>query len=92
MQVTNPFNIRSEAERYNKYRPMYHAIPFQMVRDFLGHDFNAALDVACGTGHSTLALAKFSKSTVGCDVSESMLAEAPQAPDIEFVQAKAEEF
>ncbi len=91
MDVTNPFEIENEAARYQKYRPKYHHIPFGMIRDFVRRDFNSTLDVACGTGHSTFALAKISRTTIGCDLSESMLAEARKEFEMDFLQASAED-
>ena len=91
MQITNPFKIESEAVRYQKYRPQYHHIPFNIIRNYVGKDFESSLDVACGTGHSTFALAGLSQKTVGCDLSEAMLNEARKNFEIEFLQAGAED-
>ena len=90
MEVTNPFETEEEASRYEKYRPQYHYIPLNKVREFVGKDFGYSLDVACGTGHSTIALSKISKEVVGCDLSETMLSEARKNTDIEFIQSCAE--
>lgn len=90
--VTNPFVSTREAERYHRFRPRYHDLPFQQLRAFLGHDVERTLDVACGTGHSTEALTRISKTAVGCDASSAMLTEARRAlPHCELVQAQAEQ-
>lgn len=86
----NPFNIEEEATRYQKYRPRYHHIPFGMIRDYVGKNFDLSLDVACGTGQSTDALSKVSNKVIGCDLSESMLKEAKKNYKHEFRRAKAE--
>lgn len=91
MGVVNPFRIESEAARYHRYRPRYHHLPLKQIRDLVGKDFESALDVACGTGHSTVEISKISKRTFGCDASESMLSEARKHPGIEFVWANAED-
>jgi ubiquinone/menaquinone biosynthesis C-methylase UbiE len=90
MEVINPFEIEGEAKRYHTYRPRYHHIPLREVRNYVGNDFVASLDVACGTGHATDAISRISKKTVGCDLSESMLREARSHFPLEFVKANAE--
>lgn len=89
MEVKNPFEVKSEATRYENYRPKYHHIPFEQIGKIVGKTFSSSLDVACGTGHSTIALSKFSEKIVGCDLSETMLSEARKYKGIEFVQANA---
>jgi ubiquinone/menaquinone biosynthesis C-methylase UbiE len=89
-KVRNPFIEESEARRYDRYRPRYHELPFQELCSFFNKKFERALDVACGTGHSTRALATISKSVVGCDISSSMLAEARLNSEIKFLEAQAE--
>jgi ubiquinone/menaquinone biosynthesis C-methylase UbiE len=49
-----------------------------------------ALDVACGTGLSTVALSEFAGAVVGTDRSPEMLAAAPHRPGVSFVRALAE--
>jgi ubiquinone/menaquinone biosynthesis C-methylase UbiE len=90
MEVINPFEIEGEAARYDAFRPRYHHIPLGLIRNLVGKDFDFSLDVACGTGHSTVALSKISKKTVGCDQSEVMLREARVNSNIEYVRADAE--
>ena len=76
MEVKNPFEVENEAARYERYRPRYHHISFEKIQKTVGKKFSSALDVACGTGHSTTALSIISEKAVGCDLSESMLYEA----------------
>lgn len=90
MTVINPFEIEGEASRYHTFRPRYHHIPLGLVREYIGRDFDTSLDVACGTGHSTQALSKISKKTFGCDLSESMLKEARESLECEFLLSPAE--
>lgn len=90
MEVENPFVIDEEALRYDRYRPQYHDIPFGLIKQELDSPLESVLDVACGTGHSTKALAKISESVVGCDLSPSMLQVARKNLDVEFVCADAQ--
>ncbi|GFU08321.1 methyltransferase DDB_G0268948 [Trichonephila clavipes] len=43
---------------------------------FVSSPFDQAVDVGCGTGQSTLALAPYFQSVLGCDVSKSQILEA----------------
>ncbi len=90
MNVENPFVNNNESERYSKFRPQYHHMPFAQINEYIGKKVDRALDVACGTGHSTSALAEISNSVVGCDLSNSMLQEAYKNYQLEFIQAAAE--
>lgn len=73
--VANPFACEANASTYHAYRPQYHHIPFGHLKKILG-EVDTALDVACGTGHSTAALSRICRSVRGCDASPTMLAEA----------------
>jgi ubiquinone/menaquinone biosynthesis C-methylase UbiE len=48
------------------------------------------LDVACGTGMSSVALAQFADQVVGIDASPAMLHAARRAANVAYVQAGAE--
>jgi SAM-dependent methyltransferase len=50
-----------------------------------------AIDVACGTGLSTIALKPVAHEIVGTDISEEMIRLAPVDPQIRYVVAPAEE-
>jgi ubiquinone/menaquinone biosynthesis C-methylase UbiE len=93
--VKNPFADAKAAKRYHEFRPRYHDIAFKKLKKLIGRKvvgkkFADTLDVACGTGHSTVSLAKISKRTIGCDNSQAMLIEARKHSDLEFVNANAE--
>jgi len=64
-----------------------------LVKDFLNLEqpVERALDVACGTGQSCVALRALAKRIVGVDTSPEMLAEAPVDSAIEYLEAPAEE-
>jgi SAM-dependent methyltransferase len=57
----------------------------------LGEPVERALDVACGTGQSCMALKSLARRVVGADNSSEMLAAAPADPAIEYVEAPAEQ-
>ena len=50
-----------------------------------------ALDVACGTGQSTLALKEVAYQVVGTDTSREMLDRAPREAGVQYVGASAED-
>jgi SAM-dependent methyltransferase len=83
------FDHPERARRYEQTRPQVHD---QVVRELLelrGGDRapEFALDLACGTGHLTRALAGRVGRVLGLDVSTSMLSAAP--PDVRGVVACA---
>ncbi len=89
--VKNLFVEIEEAKRYEAYRPVYHHLLAALLKEFWGRNIPSTLDVACGTGHSTTALAEISDFIIGCDISEGMLLEARRKSQIQFVLANAED-
>src|SRR4051794_20513074 len=77
--IKNSFSDSSVSKNYHVFRPRYHHIPVQRLGKVLGSISGKVLDVACGTGHSTEALAKTYSNVIGCDISASMLAVAHQS-------------
>ena len=70
------------ARHYSAFRPPLHRF---ILRQCLGEDlFSKVLDIGCGTGHSTLALADFCQKVVGFDLSQFMLQQALLHPNIEY--------
>lgn len=89
----NPFVHKAAAQRYAAARPYYHPEVIDRVRAYLkmGQALEHALDVACGTGQSCVALKSIARRIVGTDTSPEMLAEARADPAIEYIQAPAEQ-
>ncbi len=87
----NYFSFATAAERYAQGRP-YQLHPPVMERICAavspGERIDRALDVACGTGQSSRALAAIADEVIGADLSWEMLRHAP--PALRYVQAKAE--
>jgi SAM-dependent methyltransferase len=88
----NLFGYRAAARRYTKGRPYFHPKVIARVRDFLelAGPVGAALDVGCGSGLSTLALAEIARSVVGVDASREMVALAPPGARVSYLVAPAE--
>jgi len=89
----NYFAHETAAERYARSRPYFHPLVMQMIRRFLRLEsaVAVAVDVACGTGQSALALTEIADLVVAADVSCSMLAQAPAHARIRYVNAPAEQ-
>jgi SAM-dependent methyltransferase len=89
----NFFGYRAAAHRYTKGRPYFHPKVIARVRDFLklSAPVGAALDVGCGSGLSTVALAEIARRVVGVDASAEMVALAPQDARVSYAVAPAEE-
>jgi len=88
----NYFVHASVAERYARDRPYFHPLVIERIRAFLRLDgpVPMALDVGCGTGHSTVALAEIASSVIATDIAPAMLAQAPVHPRIRYLEAAAE--
>ena len=91
--MRNYFDSREAAGRYSVARPYFHPLVIGKIKGFLRLDepVPLALDVACGTGQSTMALKEIAKEIVGVDSSEEMLARAPRDGRIRYVRASAED-
>lgn len=86
------FDRAELARRYHSHRPRVHT---QVVQEIAARRppraVESALDVCCGTGHSTEALATFAPSVCACDASAAMLSIARQeVSSARFVRSDAE--
>jgi SAM-dependent methyltransferase len=90
--VRNYFTAPAAAARYAAGRPNRQSRALELVaeslREFL--PFAQALDVGCGTGHSTAALLPYATRIIGLDSSSAMLAQAAPDPRIEYRKGYAE--
>lgn len=91
--MNNFFAHYTAAQRYASARPYFHPMVIDRLRRFTGLDIpvGRALDVACGTGQSTRALAEIAESVVGIDASEAMIDQAPMLPGVAYRVAPAED-
>ena len=85
----NYFALASAAERYARGRPYFHRLATARIAAVSG-PVARALDVGCGTGLSTRALAEIAETVVGTDASANMLAEAEPHPRVSYLAAPAE--
>jgi SAM-dependent methyltransferase len=93
MDMANPFVTDSMAAGYATSRPPVHVrVMEQAYRELGRHEpFQRALDVGCGAGVSTRALAGFGRECMGLEPAEAMLQWAPAiAPTASFVVGAAE--
>lgn len=79
------------ATRYSTFRPYFHPLVVERMKSRIGGNFVRALDIACGTGLSTVPLLEISEEVFGADVSGAMLAVASRRDAIEYVEAPAED-
>ncbi|MFN8483775.1 MAG: class I SAM-dependent methyltransferase [Anaerolineae bacterium] len=90
--MPNYFAFTDVGRRYADARPYVHPEIVAHIGDTLGlaAPIARALDAACGTGHSALALRGIAASVVGLDPSAEMLAHAPPASGVSYVRGQAE--
>ena len=91
MSTSNPFSASEVAERYARGRPYHHRRTLERGLAFGPsiHD-GVALDVACGTGLSTRALAELGFPVVGIDLTPAMVAVAHRQEGLPFALAASE--
>ncbi len=88
------FEGYEQAQRYHLYRPKVHHHLIPLIQEQLGtySKVRKALDIGCGTGHSTSPLQKLADETIGIDISPGMLQVAQETyPTITFLEAAAEQ-
>ncbi len=85
----NYFGLTSAAERYARGRPYFHRLAVARIAAICG-PIGSALDVGCGTGLSTRALAEVAETVIGTDISADMLAQAEPHPRVTYLAASAE--
>jgi len=76
--MQNNFFFSAEtATRYNTYRPVVHGVIAEWLAGAgLPGPYRRAIDVACGTGHSTLPLQRLAQQVDAIDISPEMVAAA----------------
>lgn len=88
----NYFNSAEIAARYTQVRPYYHAEVAERLRTFAGVErFGRVLDVGCGSGQSSIALAGIAGQVIAIDPSPSMLGAAQVHPRVLYQPGLAEE-
>ena len=88
--AANPFASAEMALQYHSGRPYHHKRTLSRALELAPVDRGPALDVACGTGLSTLALAELGFDATGIDTAASMLAIARETTRLPYVVAAAE--
>jgi SAM-dependent methyltransferase len=87
--VGNPFAASDVGAVYAQGRPYHHPRTLGRVRDQLGR-LERGLDVACGTGMSTIALRDYADTVVGVDISPEMMRAATRPEGVTHVLARSE--
>ena len=81
--MANEYNI-NVAKHYAAFRPALHEVILRRLIRPSEH-FKIGLDVGCGTGYSTVALAEYCKRVIGLDPNQTMLDKATAHPKISYV-------
>lgn len=90
---TQHWSSRSAAENYARGRPYHQDQVIERARRFLGIRGRVprALDVACGTGLSSIALKEIARRIVACDVAADMVSVATRDSRIDYLIGRAED-
>ena len=90
--LINPFVTPETARAYAQGRPYFHLLVMEKVKEKLAlpAPVELAVDVACGTGLSSLALLALADRVVATDSSREMLAQSPEHERISYRLAPAE--
>eukprot|EP00760_Papus_ankaliazontas_P003378 PhM_4_TR11589/c0_g1_i1/m.81984 len=89
------------SSRYAVFRPQYPAELFRVVAEATGASRNLCVDIGCGPGQATLALAPYFKKVLGVDPSatqiesaakSNQLAGSMRAGNVDFVVGEAADF
>jgi ubiquinone/menaquinone biosynthesis C-methylase UbiE len=89
--VANPFAASDVGVVYDHGRPFHHPRTLARIFERVGAStLDRGLDIACGTGMSTVALAAQAGHVVGVDVSPEMMRSARSAPNVSYCFAQAE--
>ena len=79
-----------DAEQYDSARPFFHPYVYERLANLWDGHVNRCLDVACGTGHSAIALLPLAREVVAMDPSAAMLNHARSRSTIRYVRGIAE--
>ena len=90
--LVNPFVAAETAKAYAQGRPYFHPLVMERVKATLGPraPLELAVDVACGTGMSSLALLALADRVMATDISPEMLSQAPVDGRIDYRLAPAD--
>jgi SAM-dependent methyltransferase len=92
LALPNLFANLEVAARYRRIRPFFHHKITSEIREFSGlQGFRRVLDVGCGTGQSSVALAEIAETVIAIDSAPEMLHHALLRPNIEYRQGMAEQ-
>lgn len=90
--MPNPFATAEGARRYHEGRPFHHRRALAKILQIVGETrVQRGLDVACGTGLSSVALADIAEFVAGDDNVEAMVRLAARSPRVRYAVATVED-
>ncbi len=88
----NLFADPDAAVRYARGRPYFHPLVMERLRPIIAPvgRLSHGLDIGCGTGQSSVALADLVEDVLGIDSAEAMIERAEAHPRVRYLTAAAE--
>jgi ubiquinone/menaquinone biosynthesis C-methylase UbiE len=82
--MTSLFKSTTQAQHYAKFRPVYPSTLYDKIASSITGKKDLAIDVGCGTGQATVALAEYFDHVIGIDPSEPQLQHAASHPKVSY--------
>jgi SAM-dependent methyltransferase len=78
------FKSKAQAQHYAKFRPLYPNSIFAMIASSVEGNKRLAVDVGCGSGQATVALAEHFDNVIGVDPSEAQIQHATPHDNVTY--------
>jgi ubiquinone/menaquinone biosynthesis C-methylase UbiE len=87
--MTSLFKSTTQAQHYAKFRPVYPSALYAKIASSIPGKKVLAIDVGCGTGQATVALADHFEQVIGLDPSEAQLQHTSSHPRVTYQVGQA---
>lgn len=78
-----------DSSHYTNFRPQYPNALFEYLKTLI-NDNDLVLECGAGSGQGTIGLSSYFKSIIATDLSFELLLQAPNLPNVQYIQSSAE--